>query len=264
MASARPIDRKTLAGSTLGAAKAILGARLVRSTAEPGTTPRVGRIVEVEAYVGRADLASHAHGGMTRRNTVMFGQAGRAYVYLVYGMYHCLNVVTEADGIPAALLVRAVEPLFGVEEMRRARIGAEMARATKRLRGADSAEQAPTTRSERASSRLASLPTSELAAGPGLVCAAFSIDRSDNGADLCDPASGLRLEPAIDDAPFEVAAGPRVGVDYAPEPWLSRPWRFWIAGHPSVSRAGRTATRRATEPQDPSDRTKSGGADGAA
>ena len=258
------MDRETLAWPTLAAARAILGARLVRSSAEPGTAPRGGRIVEVEAYVGLADLASHAHRGMTRRNAVMFGQPGRAYVYLVYGMYHCLNVVTESAGIPAALLVRAVEPLRGIEEMRRARIGAELERATKRLRDSDPTGPAPTGRRERAPARLAFLPASELAAGPGLVCAAFSIDRSDNGADLCDSASGLRLEPAADDVPFEVAAGPRVGVDYAPEPWFSRPWRFWIAGNPAVSRAGRTAARRAPELQDPSDRSEPGDANGAA
>ena len=73
--------------------------------------------MEVEAYVGLDDLASHAHRGRTKRNAVMFGRPGHAYVYLVYGMYHCLNIVTEKDGTPAALLVRAVEPLEGVEEM---------------------------------------------------------------------------------------------------------------------------------------------------
>ena len=111
------LDRALLAAGTLQAARALLGARLVRDDA---TGRRVGRIVEVEAYIGREDLASHAHFGRTARNATMFGPPGRAYVYLTYGMYHCLNVVTEPDGAPAALLVRAVEPLVGIDAMRRA------------------------------------------------------------------------------------------------------------------------------------------------
>ncbi|HEX4898100.1 MAG TPA: DNA-3-methyladenine glycosylase, partial [Candidatus Limnocylindrales bacterium] len=105
------LPRARLAGSTLDAARSVLGARLVRE--DPGRLTRVGRIVEVEAYIGTDDLASHARFGPTARNAVMLGPPGVAYVYLVYGMYDCLNVVTEPEGRPAALLIRAVEPVDG-------------------------------------------------------------------------------------------------------------------------------------------------------
>src|SRR5664280_2342401 len=98
----RPFDRDILAAGTLDAAPLVLGARLIRGS---GPGRRVGRIVEVEAYIGDDDLASHARVGRTQRNAVMFGPPGVAYVYLVYGMHNCLNIVTEASGRPAALLV---------------------------------------------------------------------------------------------------------------------------------------------------------------
>jgi DNA-3-methyladenine glycosylase len=155
----------------------------------------------------------------------MFGPAGVAYVYLVYGMYDCLNVVTEPEPRPAAVLVRAVEPLEGVEAMRTAR----MAVLTRR--------RAPTQDDlERAQARLASIAPDRLASGPGLVAAAFSIDRSDTGTDLCNPASSLRLEaPSPDEPAFEIVSGPRVGIAYAGSPWTAKPWRFGIRGSRAVS-----------------------------
>jgi DNA-3-methyladenine glycosylase len=156
----------------------------------------------------------------------MFGPPGVAYVYLVYGMYHCLNVVTEPEGTAAALLIRAVEPVAGEDRMRRARLAWLACRAR---RGKDLAEAARR--------RIQALPSTRLASGPGLVCAAFSIDRSDDGRDLCDPASELRLEVAAGDEPLAIATGSRVGIDYAPEPWRSRPWRFFVPGSAAVSLA---------------------------
>jgi DNA-3-methyladenine glycosylase len=204
----RPFPRDLLAGDTLKAARALLGARLVRDADGAGTTRRVGRIVEVEAYAGEDDRASHARMGPTARNRVMFGQAGMAYVYLVYGMHHCLNVVTGAVAFPAALLVRAVEPLEGIDAMRSARV------ATGRR----------------------PVPDARLAAGPGLVGLAFGIDRALTGIDLCEPASRLHLEPAPDGEPSpQIVTTPRVGVGYAGEPWVSVAWRFLVAGSPSVS-----------------------------
>jgi DNA-3-methyladenine glycosylase len=225
-----PFDCALLAADTIVAARRLLGATLVRA-GSGGQVDRRGRIVEVEAYVGLADLASHAHRGMTRRNAVMFGQPGRAYVYLVYGMHHCLNVVTEPAGVPAALLVRAVEPLTGIDAMRRARVALEGHGEADRL--------------SRAEERIGRVDASRLASGPGLVCAAFSIDRSDDGADLCAPDSALRLEAGPAVGALEVTTGPRIGVEYAPEPWLSMPWRFWIAGSPAVSHGARAARSRA-------------------
>ena len=179
----------------------------------------------MEAYVGLEDMASHARLGRTERNAVMFGPPGVAYVYLVYGMYNCLNIVTEREGIPAALLVRAVEPVSGVAVMRRARIEAETARVGRRGPAA----------LERAAERVTARGASRLAAGPGLVCAALSVDRTNNGADLCRADSPLRLESVAESGAVEIVAGPRIGIGYAPEPWLGRPWRFAVAGSPAVS-----------------------------
>lgn len=218
------LPRSTLAGPTLEAARALLGTLLVREG--PGDLVRAGRIVEVEAYIGLDDRACHARFGRTARNGVMFGPPGRAYVYRVYGMYDCLNVVTEPEGMPAAVLVRAVDPLVGLEPMRRARALVVAAR-----------HRWPPERVASELARVEQLPPERLAAGPGLVGAVFELDPSWSGLDLCLPGSPLRLHARPADEPEPaVAAGPRVGVDYAGEPWRSVPWRFAIAGHPAVSR----------------------------
>jgi DNA-3-methyladenine glycosylase len=209
------LPRERLAGDTLTAARALLGARLVRDPdpSDPAGVRRVGRIVEVEAYIGEDDRASHARMGPTDRNRVMFGPPGIAYVYLVYGMHHCLNVVTEPAPRPAALLVRAVEPIEGVVAMRAARAATRSGTGT------------------------SPPPDARLAAGPGLVCAAFSIDRADTGVDLCDPASPLRLEAApLDEPAPDVVTTPRIGIGYAGEPWTTVQWRFLVPGSPSLSR----------------------------
>jgi DNA-3-methyladenine glycosylase len=164
----------------------------------------------------------------------MFGPAGLAYVYLVYGMHHCLNVVTEQPGRPGALLVRAVEPLVGADEMRRARLDWLDARSSPTAVRGTSTQRA---RLELARRRIAGLADTSLASGPGLVCAAFSIGQSDHGTDLCDAGSDLRLEGEIQDGTWSIQTGPRVGIGYAPEPWLSKPWRYWIAGNGAVSRS---------------------------
>jgi len=220
------LPRRRLEQPTLEAVHALLGARLVRdavpATAEgPGLARRVGRIVEVEAYIGEDDLASHARFGPTDRNRVMYGPPGTAYVYLVYGMHHCLNVVTEPAGRPAALLVRAVEPIDGVDAMRATR----EALSSGRRRARPSTGDAPR-----------HIPDARLAAGPGLVAAAFGITRRDTGIDLCDPVSPLRLESPPDGDPLPgIVAGPRVGIAYAAEPWASVAWRFTVADSPSIS-----------------------------
>ena len=163
----------------------------------------------------------------------MYGPPGRAYVYLVYGMYDCLNIVTEAEGRPAAILVRAVEPLEGAATMRDARAGWWRSR-----RSTATPEAGPRERT-----RLERLPEHELARGPGLVAAAFSIDRSLTGLDLLDPASPLRLEPtSAGVAPTpSVVATPRVGIGYAGEPWIDVPWRFADAASSAVSGPRRAA-----------------------
>jgi DNA-3-methyladenine glycosylase len=175
-------------------ARGLLGARLVH---EAPDGRRVGRVVETEAYVGPDDRGSHAYRGETPRNAVMFGPPGVAYVYLIYGLHHCLNVVTEVAGYPAAVLLRALEPVEGLEGPAR---------------------------------------------GPGLLCRALGIDRSHNGLDLtAPPLYFLPPEASIDAG--RVAAGPRVGIDYAGS-WADLPWRFWLADSPAVSRLRAAGSRR--------------------
>ena len=200
-----PLDRAELAGAATDVARNLLGTVVVR---DDGAGLRVGRIVETEAYGGPEDRASHARAGRTSRTSIMFGPAGRAYVYLVYGLHHCLNVVCGADGEAAAVLVRAVQPIAGIERMRRARGAA----------GSDA----------------------KVAAGPARLCEALGIDRSLDGLDLLTddrlrlaaPGTGpARLEPGE-----QVVVGPRVGISYAGPEWATRPWRFGIASHAALSR----------------------------
>ena len=218
----RPDRDRLLELPTLEVAVSLLGWRLVRDDPDGR---RVGRIVELEAYIGEDDRASHARFGRTVRNQVMYGPPGRAYVYLVYGMHDCLNIVTEPVGTPAAVLVRAVEPLEGVALMRASRTR----RAAERRRAASP-------ESDRSAGPDA-MADHLLAAGPGLVCAAFAFDRSLTGHDLFDPGATIRMEPPPATEPAaRVVAGPRVGVAYAGAPWIDVPWRFAIHGNQAVSR----------------------------
>ena len=156
----------------------------------------------------------------------MHGPPGIAYVYLVYGMYDCLNIVTEPEGRPAALLVRAVEPLEGIATMRSARLARWRQSRKEPTEEAEAAEAA----------RLERLPANRLASGPGLVAAAFGIDRTMTGLDLLDPNSPLRIEAAPADEPRPgIETTRRVGIDFAGAPWTELPWRFVVAGNPSVS-----------------------------
>ncbi len=203
VARLRRFDRELLERPTPAAARALLGAYVVREVAGELS---VGRIVEAEAYGGPEDRASHARAGLTPRTEPMFGIAGLAYVYLVYGMHECLNVVAHEEGRAGAVLLRALQPVAGS--------------GTMRLRRGRPAEA-----------------EARLAAGPGRLCRALAVDRSLSGHDLL---RGERLWLALADGEAvsdgAVASGPRVGVAYAGEEWAGRPWRFWLRGHPSVSR----------------------------
>jgi len=178
-------------------ARDLLGARLVHASAD-GVVG--GRIVEVEAYAGPEDLAAHSSRGRTSRNAVMFGPPGHLYVYLIYGLHHCMNVVTGPADKPEAVLIRALE----IDE------GVPLARAR---------------RGDRA-------PVVRLASGPGNVGRALGVDRSLNGADLL--TGPVHVEPRTGSMP-PVRDGPRVGIAYAGS-WAARPMRFWIADDPHVSR----------------------------
>jgi DNA-3-methyladenine glycosylase len=187
---------------TLTVAEDLLGKVLVHRT--PGGTA-AGIIVETEAYVGEDDPACHAAPGPTTRNAPLYGPPGFAYVYLNYGIHYLVNVVTEADGHPAAVLLRALQPVEGIRLMRRRR--------------------APDGRD---------IDESELCRGPGNLTKALGITLTDNLLDLtssrlCIEDRGLR--------PGKVSFGPRIGIRVA----VDRPWRFWIEGHVSVS--GRRSAR---------------------
>jgi DNA-3-methyladenine glycosylase len=160
-----------------------------------------GKIVEVEAYRGPEDRASHAYGGRrTKRTETMYGRGGVAYVYFVYGMYYQFNVVSNVADIPHAILVRALEPIEGIEIMR---------------------------------ARRHSHPDHNLTNGPGKLCIAMGIGRQLDGADLLGEKVWIEEYESV--SPRRIARGPRIGIDYA-EQWIDKPWRFWIKDNTYVSR----------------------------
>jgi len=197
----RQLTEQELAVDPVDAARLLLGS-VVESTTPEGV---VGvRIVEVEAYRGGDDPASHCYRGRTPRNDVMFGPAGRLYVYFVYGMHFCANVVSLTDGVPGAVLLRAGEVVSG-EELARVRRPSARSRA-------------------------------ELAKGPARLTGVLGLDRTHNGTDLTAPDASVRL--LAGDPVTDIRTGPRVGVAVA----VDVPWRFWIDS-PAVS-TYRRGTRR--------------------
>ncbi len=197
MPSYVPLPRAFYARPVLRVAKDCIGKLLVHRT-EQGLT--VGRVVETEAYRGPEDRAAHSYGNRrTPRTEVMYGPPGFAYVFFVYGMHHQFNIVTTREGAPHAVLVRAVEPLLGLELMS----------ARRRLPE----------------------KSVDLCNGPGKLCQAFAIGKADYGADLC----GDRL--FLAEGPRTVSArSPRIGIAYA-EDWVEKPWRFYDPKSRYVSRA---------------------------
>lgn len=182
---------------TLTVARELLGCRLVR---EYEGKHLVGRITETEAYIGRCDKACHAYGyRRTQRTETLFAKPGTAYLYLIYGIYTCLNFVTEPEGEPAAVLIRGLEAEEGMEAMARLRFGKEF--------GALNGYQ-----------------RKNFLNGPGKVCKALALDRALNGHDLLTPPLYV-LPPDRDIG--RIHCGPRIGIDYAQEA-KDFPWRFWI------------------------------------
>ena len=176
--------------STLKVARELLGARLVQIL---NGQKLVGIITETEAYISEKDLACHAKAGRTPRTQIMYGPPGHAYVYFTYGNHWMLNVVTERENFPAAVLIRAIQPLEGIEIMSERRSGRDTF-------------------------------------GPGKLTQAMGITKSENGVDLTATASSLRIEAGITVPNSLVTKGPRVGLNSTPEPWLSKPWRFLAKG----------------------------------
>ena len=187
--------------NVLTVARDLLGKLLVVPAADSRRVS--GMIVEVEAYHGPEDRASHAYGGRrTRRTETMYGAGGVAYVYFVYGMYYQFNVVSNVADVPHAILVRALEPVEGIELMRE---------------------------------RRHQHPDHNLTNGPGKLCIALGIDRALDNADLL--GNRVWVEEYARISPRRIARGPRIGIDYAEE-WITKPWRFWIRDNSYVSRKG--------------------------
>ena len=173
---------------TLHVARDLLGMRLVRIL---DGVRLAGLITETEAYIGEQDLGCHAKSGYTNRTAVMYGPPGHAYVYFTYGMHWMLNTVTEAEGFPAAVLLRAIQPLEGLELISTNRHG----RATD---------------------------------GPAKLTQALAIQKNFNNCDLCSPSADLWIELGQTISDKNVTIGPRVGLYTVPEPWKSIPWRFRV------------------------------------
>jgi DNA-3-methyladenine glycosylase len=169
----------------------------------------IGKIVEVEAYMGPIDKAAHSYNNRrTDRVEVMYGEPGFAYVYIIYGMYNCMNIVVEQPGKPQAILIRALEPTEGLEAMSKFRYSKPYEELSKRERLG-------------------------LTSGPGKLCKALSIDRSQNGEDLCEDQLYL-LEESRDES-FEMISTTRINIDYAEEA-KDFPWRFYIKDNQYISK----------------------------
>jgi DNA-3-methyladenine glycosylase len=198
---ARRLERSFYERTTIAVARALLGKLLVHESAEGRTA---GRIVETEAYLGTRDPASHAYSGPTERNAAMFGPPGHAYVYFIYGVHFCFNVVTRPKGIGEAVLVRALEPIEGCELMRS-------------RRGARSADR-------------------DLCSGPGKLAQAMGISREQNGLDLVRSALGIYAWRAGPETPItrsrDIVIARRVGLSRAAE----MPLRFYLRDNPHVSK----------------------------
>lgn len=189
------LNRKFFGEPTIIVARHLLGKHLVRRI---GKKIVRARITETEAYCGRRDLACHASKGLTERTKVMFGPPGHAYVYLIYGMYHCLNIVTEKEGYPAAVLIRGCELVNDLP------------------------------RSELSNLKVVAEPHSKvLLRGPGILCRELMIDKKLNGADL-SKSKELWIEDRGDKAPKrKIKRGKRINVDYAGK-WKDELWRFYL------------------------------------
>jgi DNA-3-methyladenine glycosylase len=185
-----PLPKEFYNRPTLTVARELLGARLVRIL---DGVKLVGFITETEAYIGETDLACHAKAGRTPRTLPMYGPPGHAYVYFTYGNHWMLCPVTEREGFPAAVLIRAIQPIEGVDVM------------SARRKGRDTF-------------------------GPGKLTQAMGITKSENTLDLTEANNTLWIEAGISIPDKNVTIGPRVGLNTVPEPWLSKPWRFLVKG----------------------------------
>ena len=192
MISAPRLPRSFFARPALQVARDLIGVLLVRL--ENGQRLS-GLIIETEAYSGEDDLGCHARVGRTARTEVMYGPPGHAYVYFTYGMHWCLNFVVESEGFPAAVLIRAIDPVEGLDTIASRRDGVARAHWTD---------------------------------GPAKLTKALNINKVLNGADCCRPDSVLFAERGFVISDSQLLVSPRVGLNSVPEPWKSIPWRFRV------------------------------------
>jgi len=199
------LTRVFYARETLQVAKELLGKILVHEV--NGVRLR-GKIVETEAYIGSIDKACHAYGGKhTPRIETLYGMPGIAYVYFIYGMYHCFNVITKEEGYPEGVLIRAIQPIEGFDEMSQLRFKKEYNKLTK-------------------------AQFKNLTTGPSKLCIAMNINKENNKQDLC--TSGLYIEESEEKEKIEVIQAKRIGIDYAEEA-KDFLWRFYIKDNNWVS-----------------------------
>ncbi len=200
------LKREFYSRPTLDVAKDLLGKNLVHRV---DGEKLVGKIVEAEAYIGPIDKAAHSYYKKTKRNEVMFGPPGHAYVYRIYGVYNCMNTITQKEGEGTGVLIRAVEPVENIEIMAHNRYGMSIEDLEKRQ-------------------------ILNLTNGPGKLCIAMGItNKNNNGMDLCGDT--LWIEEAAEDETFEIIEATRVNIDYAEEA-IHFPWRFYIKDNPFVSK----------------------------
>lgn len=192
LASSRKLSKEFYQRDTKKVARELIGKVLCHKI---GGRILSGIITETEAYLGLKDSACHTYGGRrTDRNASMYLEGGHSYVYFIYGIHHCFNVVTRDETKPEAVLIRAIEPLAGIDEMRKRR------------------KLAP------------AKPNRDIGSGPGKICQALGIDRADDGVSLL--GAEIWIEEPVSSEKFRILSGPRVGIDYATEP-ASNPARDW-------------------------------------
>ncbi|MCX6745151.1 MAG: DNA-3-methyladenine glycosylase [Candidatus Parcubacteria bacterium] len=210
--------RKFYQQNTFELAQALLGKYLVRKCAN---NVLIGKIVETEAYYGPNDKASHASRGKTERTKIMFDQPGLAYIYLVYGMYYCFNIVTEAKDFPAAILIRALEPVKGIKQMYKNR----------QCHGEHSRTMTPT---GHPSTKLRM--TKSLANGPAKLCQALKIDKQLNGTNLITSTKLYLAEnPQGKITPSQIQCAKRIGIDYAGS-YKHKFWRYYLKDNKFISK----------------------------
>jgi len=195
---AKRLTASFYARDTVITARDLIGKRLVRLE---GDRRIAGMIVETEAYRGEEDLACHCRAGETPRTKIMYGPPGRAYVYFVYGMHWLLNLVTEKEGYPGAVLIRGILPEEGLDLINKRRNGR---------------------------------PQKQWTDGPAKLCQAFGINGEMNGIDTCSENANVFIEENMDIPTRLVQKTPRIGLDTVPEPWKSKPWRFIVTDLNSI------------------------------